>query len=554
MTAEEVTFGYHEQTKHHFNRSARSLGYLDWATQPDPFRRFAGTPLIRLPLPVEDRAPAYELLYQPGAVPASPLNVDTIGMFFECSLAISAWKEYQGERWALRCNPSSGNLHPTEGYLVAGPIEGLSDTPAVYHYAPKEHALEARARFEATAWRTLTAGFPEGAFFAGLSSIPWREAWKYGERAYRYCQHDAGHALAAFRLAAAMLGWRAVHLESLGDAQVAALLGLDRADDFEGAEREHPDALLAIAPGPVSSPGTLPDDAIRAVAAGNWLGHANALSKDHVDWQVIELVAEACAKPATEPPTQTPDPRPQTLSPPPPHCGRTAYRIIQQRRSAVAFDGETGIGRDTFYRMLSLVAPALNPVPWDALAGSPCVHLGLFVHRVDGISPGLYCLARDAGAGAALRAAMTQGFVWKSPEGCPGGLSLFLLHAGDYRRTAATVSCAQEIASDGAFSLGMIAEFEETVRRRGPWYYRRLFWECGMIGQVLYLEAEAAGVRGTGIGCYFDDPVHELFGLTDRRFQSLYHFTVGGPVDDPRLTTLPAYPRKRLDEHGRTGT
>jgi hypothetical protein len=63
-----------------------------------------------------------------------------------------------------------------------------------------------------------------------------------------------------------------------------------------------------------------------------------------------------------------------------------------------------------------------------------------------------------------------------------------------------------------------------------------------MIGQVLYLEAEAAGVRATGIGAYFDDLVHHLFGLTHRQFQSLYHFTLGGHVDDPRLTTLPSYP------------
>ena len=30
-----------------------------------------------------------------------------------------------------------------------------------------------------------------------LTSIHWREAWKYGERAFRYCQHDLGHAIAA---------------------------------------------------------------------------------------------------------------------------------------------------------------------------------------------------------------------------------------------------------------------------------------------------------------------------------------------------------------------
>jgi hypothetical protein len=58
---------------------------------------------------------------------------------------------------------------------------------------------------------------------------------------------------------------------------------------------------------------------------------------------------------------------------------------------------------------------------------------------------------------------------------------------------------------------------------------------------VLYLEAEETGIRSTGIGCYFDDPVHEAFGITSQQWQSLYHFTVGGQVEDRRLTTSPAY-------------
>jgi hypothetical protein len=69
-----------------------------------------------------------------------------------------------------------------------------------------------------------------------------------------------------------------------------------------------------------------------------------------------------------------------------------------------------------------------------------------------------------------------------------------------------------------------------------------LFWETGLIGQVLYLEAEAAGIRSTGIGCFFDDPVHRVLGVHPQtNWQSLYHFTVGGPLDDGRLTTLPPY-------------
>ena len=48
---EKVVVAYHERTKHRFHRYAAAQGYMDWATQPDPFRRYAGADLVRLPLP-----------------------------------------------------------------------------------------------------------------------------------------------------------------------------------------------------------------------------------------------------------------------------------------------------------------------------------------------------------------------------------------------------------------------------------------------------------------------------------------------------------------------
>ena len=180
-------------------------------------------------------------------------------------------------------------------------------------------------------------------------------------------------------------------------------------------------------------------------------------------------------------------------------------------------------------------------MPWDALPWLPAVHLALFVHRVAGWVPGLYLLARDPAAVDRLKASTHRQFDWTTPPGCPNDLPLYLLQEGDARALAAQLSCGQEIAGDGAFSVAMIAEFEPRLRQHGPWFYRRLFWETGAIGQVLYLEAEAAGVRGTGIGCFYDDPVHDLLGLSSHAFQSLYHFSVGMPVDDTRLTTAPGY-------------
>lgn len=193
-----------------------------------------------------------------------------------------------------------------------------------------------------------------------------------------------------------------------------------------------------------------------------------------------------------------------------------------------------------FFGMLDALLPRADVPPWDALPWTPRIHPVLFVHRVDGLQAGLYALPRNSEAESALRDAMRPDWLWEQVPGCPPHLPLRLLLPLDTRRLAELVSCHQEIAADSAFSLGMLAEFHEALEQ-GAWWYRFLHWEAGMLGHVLYLEAEAAGVRGTGIGCFLDDEMHDLLGLRDDRFQTLYHFTVGGPVEDTRLSTLPPY-------------
>ncbi len=66
----------------------------------------------------------------------------------------------------------------------------------------------------------------------------------------------------------------------------------------------------------------------------------------------------------------------------------------------------------------------------------------------------------------------------------------------------------------------MLADYRDSLTTYGAAFYRNLFWEAGMVGQVLYLEAEEAGIRSTGIGCYFDDLMHEVFGISSREWQS----------------------------------
>ncbi len=532
---------YHDRTKHHPERYARGPGGLDWATQPDPFRRFGGSPVLKLPLADRDDTPAAAILFGAGAAPPQPFTLDALGLFFELSMGLSARKEIPGMSWYLRINPSSGNLHPTEAYAVLPALEWLPGGAGVYHYAPRDHALEQRAR------RSPGAKPDAVGFCVGLASITWREAWKYGERAFRYCQHDVGHALAALRYAAAALGWRVKLLPEWDDAQLARLLGLDRTEDFADAERETPELLVRVMVNETAEPALspVPD------APVEWFGRANQLSRSHVGWPVID---EAIAVSERKAPMadRVKDLRSHAAWPPPapPACAHSSGQLIRQRRSAVNFDGVTGITREKFLAILDTTLPRASAPPFDAWPFPPRLHLVLFVHRVTGLEPGMYLWLRAPADAETLRHAFRDVPDWEVPADLAPTVPLRRLGRGDLRDFARTLSCQQDIAADGAFSLGMLARFEPVLRERGAAAWRELFWESGMIGQALYLAAEAAGVRGTGIGCYFDDVLHRALGLTGHDWQSLYHFTIGDPVEDLRLRTTPPYAHLEMGDGG----
>jgi SagB-type dehydrogenase family enzyme len=533
------TLDYHQLSKHHLQRYAPGPGHLDWANQPDPFRTYDGAPRTQLPLLADRLATPYGDLRAGRLPPPAAFDLDSVAVLFELALGLSAWKQVGSSRWALRCNPSSGNLHPSEGYLLAPALPGLA--AGVHHYVSRDHCLEHRAGISDPRWNDAFAG---GGILVGVTSIFWREAWKYGLRAFRYCQHDVGHAIAAIAYAAAALGWRARRLAAIGDDALAALLGVDRNEDFAAAEREAPDCLIWI-----GADAVVPDPAplLEYAATALWQGRANRLSPDHRDWPDIDRVHAACHKPDT---SESVPGRPALLPPPAAAAHNfPAARIIRQRRSAMAFDGKTEIGAEAFFALLDATLPRSEAPPWNAWNEPAAVHLALFVHRVNGLEPGLYLLLRDAADRDELRAALRDDWLWRKVG--PEHLPLYLLLPHDLREAARTISCHQDIAADSCFSLGMLARMSDI--KREPWRYRLRYWECGMIGQTLYLEAEAAGVRGTGIGCFFDDEMHRLLGLRDRNWQSLYHFTVGGAVDDPRLTTLPPYAGPRHVEDARNG-
>src|SRR5277367_2665389 len=117
--------------------------------------------------------------------------------------------------YALRVNPSSGNLHPTEFHFLTRGLKGWPD--GLYHYDPSRHMAEQRGRgdFELK----LVSGSATIVFV--LTSIVWREAWKYRDRAYRYCLHDMGHAWQALELSARAEGYDSFAIGDFPDDEIA---------------------------------------------------------------------------------------------------------------------------------------------------------------------------------------------------------------------------------------------------------------------------------------------------------------------------------------------
>ncbi|TWI55583.1 SagB-type dehydrogenase family enzyme [Pseudomonas duriflava] len=528
MSPEDIVRAYHEVSMHRREGYAPGPGLLDWANQPAPFRRYRGCETIPLLRRALEDSPVYEAVFAGPVGEPAPLDPASISRFFYDSLAISAWKEAGENRWALRINPSSGNLHPTEAYVLLPP-GALGERALMAHYTADIHGLEIRAELPEILDQSIIEALPPGGFLLGLSSIYWREAWKYGERAWRYCQHDVGHALAAVSLSAAALGWETRVLQGVGDATLDAAFGLDR-ESF--SERERMEFLIWVGP-PLSAEPSLPDSLFDVMRALQFRGTPNRLSREYVCWPELERVAEACRAPGRVP-NSVPVERGVLTQENPDLLLRP---LLHQRRSAQSMDGRTGISAELLFDWLRRTLPARSPVPFATLGKPAQVDLLLFVHRVVGLTPGLYWLARSEGE---LTITARSDLRWEAITAAED-LKLFRLLEGDTTELSARLACGQDIASDGCLSLAMMGRFDEALAQ-GAWCYPRLFWEAGQIGQVLYLEAEAAGLSGTGIGCYFDPLVHDLLGFTDTAWQSLYHFTMGRATVDIRLTSLPAYP------------
>jgi SagB-type dehydrogenase family enzyme len=508
----ERLFAYHQVTKHTYHSVRANARYLDWHNQPDPFRTYDGVPTI--PLPADPGFPnigtfaAMDALAQKAGLPAEDaperrkniqLDLSWLSSFLWHSMAVSAWKKVPGSgaRYSLRVNPSSGNLHPTETHIALRGFIGLEN--GLYHYRADRHALELRSPGGWTIQLASALEIPwaeESSLIVGLTSIFWRESWKYGERAYRYCCHDLGHAMMSLLLAARALGLPGGVVAHFGDGRLARTLGLAESDEAPMAFLVFPSRNSSNEMSPA------PELPVRGIP--------NELSAEEVRY---ELLLEMHASTVLPEPAG-PLPR---VSVGDPAIGRGNMHlsdpsqevplgsVVRQRRSALDFDARTQlIRRDELEQLLDFATRDWR-ADWRGNfgdeattieTGADFVALYFYVHRVSDCEPGVYRWNR-------LNRQIEQ------------------LHRGNVQRVAAFLSLEQALAGNSCFTISMIADLAEAARVFGNRGYRYVYFEAGAIGQRLYLGAEALGWNATGIGAFYDDDVHRYLGFLEEDRESV---------------------------------
>ena len=479
---------YHDQTRHGIadHSLLRPFRAMDPATRPAPFKRYVGRSPAPLPVDVgHSDVPAAAVLS--GATTAAEPELDDrlLARLLHLAAGITRVSSSpSGTNW-FRASMSAGNLHPVEVYVVCGDLTGV---PAgVHHFAPREFGLtplreqDARPSLAAAVADPDLARVPAGLVLTG---IPWRTAWKYGERGLRHLYWDAGAMLANLLAVASAAGLSARVLTAFVDHEVSHLVGVEPPEEVPlavvalGAPRGEAGAGEGAGAGaerlpplrlPVEPPPAQPIEfplLVQAQAAGD-LHEVGDVTK----WREVAAGAPVGvdAPARIEPPAGAPDDPVET--------------VVLRRGSTRMMRQETVPAPALTWGM----AAASRHLPGDFVApGRSLVEHGLSVHAVDGVRPGAYR--------------------WR-------GSGLELLEPGERRDQAAHLCLDQPLGGDSAYTAFHLTHLGPLLSSLGDRGYRSAQLESGIVAGRLTLAAFALGFGATGL-TFYDDEVSSFFATT----------------------------------------
>jgi SagB-type dehydrogenase family enzyme len=493
---------YHDVSKHQPERTRTDRFRPDLHDPPSAYKRYSDLPVTSLPAASDSTGVRALAAISPGqsSLDGSKLDLSTLSSLLRYTAGTVKQLRYAGGVMEFRAAASTGAQYHIELYLVCRDLPGLQ--AGAYHFDPQAAALTLLRQGD---WRSAIAGATGGEESAKraeavvvCTSVVWRNAWRYRERAYRHCFWDSG------TMVANLLSLASAHaiphrlVTGFVDESIAALLDIDGSRelttclvtlgrDEEPVERrfQAPERL-----GLRSSPPSRHEIDYPIIPRTHRAG--SLASRDEVRaWRSSKMEAVESVTPSTGVILQT---IPAADSPALP-----IEEIIRRRRSARRFSADALDPR----ALGTLLRSAMGEIPADY--GTPAgSELFLILNAVRGVEPGLY---RYHAASARLE----------------------LLRVGDFRETSAMLALDQSRAGEAAVNAYFLANLDHALERWGNRAYRVLQLDAAIRAGRLYLGAYALGLGATGL-TFYDDEVIRSFAPASSGLDVMFLMAFGIPA------------------------
>jgi SagB-type dehydrogenase family enzyme len=503
----QVTWKYHDGTKHSYWSVRNNPHFLDWANRPLPFKIYPKIEPFSLPRDVpQTGAAALSAISDPvswaggDSVPA----LQDLASILYFSAGITKQRKYPGGETFFRAAACTGALYEIEVYVLTGDLKGLD--AGVYHFNPADVSLRLLRKgdfrgnlAQATAMEPAVARAPATIICTG---IYWRNAWKYQERTYRHFGWDSGTLLANMLAVSAASGLSAEIVLGFVDAEMNLLLDLDTRHEVS----------LCLVPIGRTSKSSLPP--VREVPA---LGlETIPLSEHEVEYPAMLEMHDASSLQSNEEVAQWHGKQPVLPSSAP--AGEavrlqrlpeeeqpkdTIEQVILRRGSTRTFDQTASI---TLAQLSTIVDCATRGLPADFLEppGVQLNDLYLIVHSVQGLKLGAYFFRREL-------------------------KTLELLKEGKFRAEACHLGLEQALPADACVDIFFLADLNRILERYGNRGYRAVQLEAGAIGGRMYLAAYAQRLGATGL-TFFDDDVTNFFSPHAKGKSAIFLLAIGKPL------------------------
>ncbi|WP_414566524.1 MULTISPECIES: nitroreductase family protein [unclassified Anabaena] len=417
---------YHHETKHSYLSVQIDPNYVDASTQPVAFK-------------------VYPQFYR-----RVQLNLNNpVHSFIWLTSAVTFEKVYKGIPDKLRVNPSAGALYPTEVYVQIRGMSGIVD--GIYHLEVENNCLTLIYELidDGLESYIIPSKSIKGCIFL-ISCVYYRSSWKYQDRSLRYCFLDSGHHLGAVA-ASAYLHSKDIQLVFDFDK-----LALNQILGFENKEF----ITAAVISGEVQEKEVRRLRLKVPFVCGTDYFEANQFIED--GYQVTAVQRNKL----------------QPLAQPQFNFDKDEFQqTVWNRRSIRRFRKQWISQEDYLYILQQLE----QPIPTENFEN---IEIFSVVHRVEGMSPGLY-------------------------------KGMHRLKSGNFSEKTGYLCVNQAIARDCAVTFFFVSDYIN---------YQTAMQLAGFLGQKIYLVSNYRNIDCSGIGAYYDDETQEFLETTK---DVLYGMAIG---------------------------